>query len=258
MAKKPTSLLKLVTDACKSLLQQDSFWLIAGMSDTSFEVGNAASYADFVSACHRSILNESVLEQLRPGINGNLVRQLRKRTEGKKSGVIVSSPQARGPDILIRRDGDTAAKMEVKQTWEFTLPKYYLEIAEDRNKLHSERASGFSGELFQIVFLLELPNYRYPEARWYGHSHSIDSRPPPPTNIRSQWDQVAAHIGHPPAFPAKKPPYVRPLVFPTAEITARDVQEWFNGLCEPVTPPFHFDAASQLRDAAAGVVVWQL
>jgi hypothetical protein len=228
-------MLHMLSDACDSLItEQPEFWLVAGLTDASFETG-----------------------QLRLGINGNLAL-IMERTHSVRAEVRRGSIR---PDICIdSAEGETV--IEIKLLYDMTIPAYYGHkdghgVADDREKLLNLRREGFGGKLFQIVFFLELTSYDYPSGRSFApewEAHGSRKSYPGLRGITAQYQRLLQFLGRP-ATPADAP-RVHHLPLP-AKGTCEALNRWYSEVFRPDMAEWRFQADVQLARAAAGFAIWQ-
>ena len=232
----------------------NDFWLLAGVSDWSFEEGirggKNKGFAKAVDSFQRAGVPNSTIAQLRDGINGNLAAVL----EG--TGVGVNRNIERGQDIELH---DTATRavispVEVKYLFDCTYDKYYPAVAEDRERVRPSARRRNPG--FQVVFFVQLPNFLYPRGRWYGSSKIDGPRPTNHVGIQRQFRKLMSVLPHPPTWP-ENGPYVHALKFPTEIVTDALLLRRYAEIFTPAEP-WTFTGIEQLRDAKVGVAVWQV
>jgi hypothetical protein len=236
----PSNLLTLA-DACDAVLSLDDFWLIAELTDWSYEVGaKNAHFARSIAQYRELGLSVQLIQQLENGINGNLADLL--GCEQNKGA---------GQDVELGGIESSRALAEIKMVHTVTMPKYYPCIAADCVKLAMRRRD-FDGDLFLVVFFIHLPNYRYPKGVFNGAG--FPSRTFRNRGIQDQFERTRNQIGQEPAWPAKAP-RIRSLTEPSSEVLAI-VERWC-ALFE-CSPPWTFDSKEHLSDAAAGYAIWQI
>ena len=249
--------LSTFASACKKLLDDyNDFWVLAGVTDCSFEEGTRSD--DFVKPCDSYAdagVTSPLLDQLRAGVNGNLATIL---SEHCVAGSVVRN-KWRGQDLHFQSSPEAAvAFAEVKLVFDCTLPKFYDLVAHDWDKLRAVQAGGFQGDLFLAVFFLQLPRHEYPGGRWYGSAKESPrrSRYLMFPGIATQYAEVRRRLPDAPAWPGE-PPYVRPLSSALTMVDAGVFNRRYASILEP-DAPWQFDPAEHLIEAAAGVAVWQI
>src|SRR5436190_7591038 len=127
------AMFEVIRESCESLVTQfDDFWLIAAITDSSYEEGTRNSdYARAIYSFERAGVLPTALRQLRAGINGNLATVLESKSIGATRNVEC------GPDLELRRKSSSGeiALLEVKLIFDCTALKYYPAVAQDRVKL---------------------------------------------------------------------------------------------------------------------------
>lgn len=197
---------------------------------------------------------ESILRCLGDGINGNL-RSILQRLNSDLGHI--SRTKGEGQDLSYEAwPGGSATKIEVKLVFDCTTSKYYSSVAADWDKLALVRARGFAGDLFLVVFFVQLPKYRYPDGEWAKPSIASRSRSQylMRCDISAQYSQLTRSLLHPPTWPTDEP-YVWKLnaaAKSTIELASRRFH-----LFHPASP-WQFDPATHLNDAAVAVAVWQI
>jgi hypothetical protein len=140
-----------IATACSELQSNyGDFWHCAGFTDRSYEEGvrnrDFRESVDWLAAAGGSL---QLIEKLRLGINGNLAHQLAMLHPDWR----VSQNKSRGHDIEIAFSNQgLVAALEVKLVYDCTLPKYYPEVAADRQKMLALRDRNANAHLFHVVF----------------------------------------------------------------------------------------------------------
>jgi hypothetical protein len=253
----------LLQNACEYLLKNDlDFWLLAGLTDCSFETGGSWKFRRAIDSMRDAGFGTERIDCLRRGINGNLEAVLE-----REHSLCVRANRGRGgtrPDICFERPTDGVETVaEVKVVLDVTIPQYYGHkdrhgIADDRDKLLKLRRAGFDGRLLQVVFFLEMPNYYYPAGRsfapdWKPHG-SRDSYPGH-RGINTQYRELQKHLRDAPAWPTSGP-YLHALA-PSAKKTIALVDKWYSMVFRPKDASWKFRASDQLAEATVGCVIWE-
>jgi hypothetical protein len=95
---------------------------------------------------------------------------------------------------------------------------HYVSVAEDRAKLERERSGGFQGDLFLVVFFVQMPAFDYPRGLWSGRDRESCCRKDwlVKSGIASQYEELSRRLTAPPAWP-NDGPRVRRLIVPNIE-----------------------------------------
>jgi hypothetical protein len=102
---RPELLSALKRASVAAIDQRNEFWILAGLSDSSYEEGvRNAHFARVVRAYAEAGVPDVWLEQLRLGINGNLCAIIQDQLP---SGYSVRRNQGRGQDVLITDEAVT-------------------------------------------------------------------------------------------------------------------------------------------------------
>jgi len=247
--------MEILTRACEQFLSEafQLFWVIATLTDSSFEIGNATQYKAFIRHYRTEDVGEDVIEQLNRGINGNLVKiitdlgysveqESARQTDNGRVDIIYTDPQK----------GKIA--VEVKYFYDCTMPKYMEAITSDRQKLQSMKVRSDIAERYQVIFFVSLPNYRYPRGSWIGkyykaredYLHFVG-------HAEQLFQSKKALSAVEPVWPAANPPRSRPLKLTRSQ---QAVEEWFRRIFKPADK-WLFELNKNLKDARVGVAIWR-
>lgn len=233
-------ILEALASACRLLARSaefNEFWVLSSYLDWSFEEGvRSAAFRRVVDAYVSAGLPRELVRVLKLGINGNLKEVLERPEFGL--GGVVRNPGP-GHDLLL--DG---ARIEVKLVFDCTLPKYYVNVSADWDKLSVARFQGYPGRLFLVVFFVQLPGRRYRN----------EARPTVHAGIQRQFAALRKVLTRDPAFPSGGPD-VHVLSVPATEHLAAGLRSYDarRGLPARETHDLH----EQLRDAAVGFSIWE-
>jgi hypothetical protein len=249
--------LALLRDACCNLLDNpefNDFWVLAGLTERSFEDGDRILRSKFINEVkfYESIgLPQPMSAKLRRGINGNLHDILANR-----------SPWIRpirnmwtGQDLTFMCPGNLEATVEVKLVFDQTLPRFFANVAHDREKLSKLREQGFRGDLFAIVFFITFPNYLPPSGEWSGVFWKGRAFRMRNSDIADQFGKAAACFAGPPAWPPQDAPYKHKLHIPAPENLSVIKRSFDTSSCPSLG--WHFDPEVDLRGAEVGMAIWQ-
>lgn len=245
-------MLRVLAEACAELAStDDDFWLLAALSDFSYEEGTrnrrkSKSFLHYVESVEAVGVDSKLLERLHGGINAALGNILQKRPDVRQA-----SRRTNGfPDVQF--DDPTAhhADVQVKLVHDGTGRQYYDKVSADKATL----ARG-SGARLQVVFFTQLPCFHYPPGCWYGEATSSPKRRCHEPGIARQSALVVAKLGAPPTWPAGEV-FTHRLAFPTAHVDEALLLARYQQVFKPDVP-WPFVAAEQLKDAAVGVAIWQ-
>jgi hypothetical protein len=236
-----SSLREPLVEACRTLLRDfNDVWVLSAITDYSFEEGNRSShFANVVQSYVDSGVPAPLAAQMRKGINGNLAEVLASRGA-------VTRNKWKGQDLLLTGGDGTEARVEVKQVFDCTLARYYDSVAADLEKLKGVRGRGFGGELFLVVFFVQLPNFRY--------APRLGKRKVVCGGIVGQYERVCAAIGYKASWPDVRP-FVVPLTMPRDEHVRAALQTRFEKVHGPASETALGDA---LEGAGAGMSLWEL
>lgn len=244
-----------IRSACVSLVEQhDDFWLLAALTDWSYEEGirggRNKGFARAVDSYQRAGVPAHVIQSLRAGINGNLAEVLR-----SQHLEVQCNPDC-GPDLGIVSPELTPnrALVEVKLLFDGTLHKYYANVADDRRRLSNWKSPQI--ECVQAVFFTQLPCFRYPAGRWYGASKADPARQTRCMGIPSQFRRLMDVMPFKPTWP-ESGVYVHNLKFPTSVVTEDLLLRRYEQIFES-TYHWNFNASEQLRNAQVGVAIWRI
>jgi hypothetical protein len=162
-------MLSLVRDCCEKFLSfSDDFWLVALLTEWSFEVGNRRKFIRAVRSFSDARIAQSTTEKLGKGVNTNFVDLVER--EYPHLAPVRRNRAWRGiiPDFRFGPAGTGGEVIgEIKALYDFTSLKFYSgPVAYDREKLLRNRSTKFAGYLFQVVFFTQLPGYNYPPGIW--------------------------------------------------------------------------------------------
>ncbi len=235
--------LSILIDACSHLVSDfDDFWLVAALSDWSYEEGiRAKGYRTYLESwTGAAALPDDLMACLKKGINGNLVDVLR-----QNPAVLEAEPSPnRGPDIVITAT-DGGGRVQVKLVYDETLSKYFTEIAADRGKQCD----------YQVVFFTSLPNFNYVSGKWYrAQTRKARSSEMNVVGIPLQLAKVVEKLGCRPNWPAGEA-FVHSLPCGTAIVTEQLIRNRYAQVFAPKTA-WTFAAGTHLRDAKVGVAIW--
>jgi hypothetical protein len=248
--------LDTLTAACSKLLvDYNDFWVLAGVTDCSFEEGTRSH--DFRAPCEsyrNAGVSGALLDQLIAGVNGNLAAILANTCVCGS----VRRNKWKGQDLGFQASKEAPeALAEVKLVFDCTLPRFYELVAADWHKLVAVRQSGYSGDLFLAVFFLQMPRHDYPAGRWYGKTElPRRARFVKFSGIDAQFAQVRKSLHVAPVWP-DEPPFVQSLS-PTLTMASADVFDRRYSHVLSTAERWQFDPAVHLQEAAVGVAVWQL
>lgn len=241
--------------ACVALTERyDDFWLLAALSDWSYEEGirggRNKGFGKAVDSFERAGVPAALVAQLRAGINGNLADVLRAR------GLAVQCNPDCGPDLELTSPTASPGRalIEVKLLFDGTLYKYYANVAADRDRLVGWKSPGM--ECVQAVFFTQLPCFHYPAGRWYGASKADPARQTRCLGIRSQFQKLMSAMPHQPTWP-ESGVHVHPLPFPTGVVTEELLLRRYQEIFIP-SRPWNFNATEQLKNAQVGVALWRM
>jgi hypothetical protein len=238
-----TSNLLALANACEAVLALNEFWVLAELTDCSYEVGTKTPLLKQIVQLWREEcgLSKRLEAQLHNGINGNLATALGCRQN-----------KGAGQDFSFGGNGTALALAEVKLAHTVTMPKWYPCIAGDCAKLSLLRP-GFDGDLFLAVFFAHLPNYWYPASSFKGEP--VVGRVFRNEGIRDQFDRTRHQIGAEPAWPKKHPPRRRVLTQPPPGVL-RVARLWCKQFL--YAEPWQFDPAKHLKDGQVAFAIWQI
>jgi hypothetical protein len=248
--------LSLLRNACSALLDDASyndFWVLAGLTDRSYEEGDRNGAFSVEIEHHESAgLPMANCAELRRGINGNLADLLSRQNSGKK----VKRNKWAGQDLSITGSGAPEATAEVKLIYDCTMSKYYQNVVNDVNKLERLRADDFDGDLFCVIFFVSLPNYVYPRGEWFGQQWSSRSEYMRNCGISNQFGKATSYLGKNPDWPSNGRPYVRRLNPPGADVCAVVTKLFTENFS--TSESWHFDPLAHIHNGEVGVAVWQI
>lgn len=236
----PVSAFSSLCKCCQALCTGfDDFWLLAGLTDRSYEDGvKKGGFPKAVDAYVAAGLTGKMLKQVCNGVNGNLLALL-------KDDPDVCDPVRRtgeGQDLTFsNRQTGRPASVEVKLLFDCSQSKHYATTARDWDKLEKVRASGTSGDLFLVVFFHQMPNYDYPKRSGYLHHQGIGA----------QFAELRRYIDRPPLWPVPAP-YTHLIGPPSAEVKDLLLKRW------PPRIDWKLDLSAHLREAGVGVAIWQV
>lgn len=240
-----------LVDACQSLLKtQNDFWLLAAITDRSYEEGTRnRGFRESVDSFQAVGVSAMLVQQLKKGINGCLADMIQFSPEILGQ---VTQNKSRVPDLMFRTKS-AEVYVEIKLVYDCTFLKYYPSVAEDALKL--KMCAVPNRELIQIVFFTELPNYYYPSGTWYGKKWAKDRRGwLVKRGIDDQFATLQRHLTSSPTWPAAAP-YRQELQFPCEAIDEARLGRWFQSVFQPDNR-WEFRAPEQLHGAAVGVAIW--
>jgi len=231
--------LKTLVSACETVLSLNEFWILAELTDNSYEVGNCSHFRDSIEPYRRFGLPANLMKQLDEGINGNLANAL-----GCKQN-------KRGQDVEFRGPDSRHARAEVKLVHTVTYAKYYPCVAADITKLAGTRTS-FDGDLFLAVFFAHFPCYKYPagslrNAPFPGRKFRTQS-------IQDQFGRVHNLIGRKADWPIDAP-RVHRLHEPSEDVL-RMIGRWCDEFS--MKKAWKFNSQAHLSGATVGCAIWQI
>ncbi|MDB5357027.1 MAG: hypothetical protein JWN24_3480 [Phycisphaerales bacterium] len=199
--------LAVVSESCIELASKfNDFWVVSALTDGSYEEGERnAHFKRSIEARAEAGVPESLLGLLREGTNGNLKSILERRGPGV--GKVVRT-KGKGQDLAFEKwENGAPAKIEVKLVYDCTLPKYYGSVAADWDKLQEVRLRRFAGDLFLVVFFVQLPGFDYPSGQWPGRAKPAEARRKylRTCEISSQFRELKKWLAHPQTWPSKGP-----------------------------------------------------
>lgn len=202
-------MINVLQQACDRLLAEHQFWILAGLTDRSFEEGERnAAFREAVDWYDGAGLPAPLSAKLRMGINVNLAHALRALDDPPPNIEHTSTRSGKYPDVCYGHNADGSATIvEVKPAYDMTMPKWYPIIAADGEKLINFRAQGHASHLLQVVFFLQLPNFDYPAGSWYGSHRKCPGRSAYPgfRGIQRQYAQLRRYLPEP-TYPADDAP----------------------------------------------------
>ena len=224
--------------ACQLLIRDfNDFWLLSAITDYSFEEGDRSGHFKKVIASYLAAgAPAPLLLQMQKGINGNLADIL--ATRG-----VVTRNKWEGQDLLLAREDGAEARVEVKQVFDCTVPKYYHSVAADMRNLRDVHQRGFTGALFLAVFFVQLPDFRY--ARHLGRRRVICG------GIVRQYQRVSEAVSMAPFWPLDRPDTIS-LKLPQDEEMRTTLETRFRSVHGPAA-----SVERSLEDAAVGVSLWE-
>jgi hypothetical protein len=251
--------LKLVVDSCRSLLEEDSFWLLAGLTDNSYEEGSAPHFQKCVKAYEDVGAQPGLIQQLSAGINDNLLKNFRSLPQVVGA---IRRNKAAGKGGRLRPDFEFSTDqaeilVECKMLYDCTGDKYYESTASDYQKLASY--SSPRSRLFQVVFFVQLPGYDYPPGTWFDNRRPHGSRAVMLRGIDAQYARLRRSLPQSPAWPGPEP-FKRALHFPTSEVNVDFLQRWYTHSFRPESErdnTWRFDSGAHLQDSAVGLAIWE-
>jgi len=249
--------LAVVSGASEAMCSRsfNDFWLLAALTERSFEEGDRNRvFRESVVSYENAGVTGPLISQLRGGINERLASAIQQT--GLAADPVMRNP-SKGSDLKFStRNTGTPVEIEVKMIYDMTFKKYYTSIVDDIRKLEALRIAGFPGELFLIVFFIQLPGMDYPAGTWYQNK-PCKSRSGflVVSGIQDQYKCLREQMTKAPIWPNAEPLPAYRLVHPTAEVSEHLLMRWFESVFQP-RGPWKFTAATHLRDAAVGVAIW--
>lgn len=229
------------------------FWVLSGLTDCSFEEGDRnGAFKKPITSFENAGATPEVIRQMRQGVNGLLAELM-----GRANAAEVVRNKWKGQDLSYRAAGaDHPASVEVKLVFDCTKTKFFVDdVMHDWKKLADQRAAGYVGDLFQVVFFLQLPRHDYPRGRWYGGKEYGNRRCYlQHVGIAAQYAQLMKMQQVAPVWP-DAPPLVRPLA-PVSTENAAAATSRFASAFVPAKP-WTFSLNDSACDAAVGVAIWQ-
>lgn len=240
-------MLSVLIDACRALLSDAEFWLLATLGDWSLEETNRPSFGRYLDSW-KGRLPESLLEKARLGINDQLKARIEEQYGGELR-VARNRPYAdsnlRSDLYLVSTDESRAVHVEVKHVYDCTYGKQYCTVipADSTKPLD-----------YQVVFFATLPNYWYPSGAWYGKWEK--ARQTNIVGVKEQYAQLCKFLR--PADWPTSPPYCLDLPQGTARLTEECIRSRFR---DPrvfqADEPWEFIASSHLKDGQVGFAIWE-
>jgi hypothetical protein len=261
-----TAMLSAICDVCDAILSfDDDFWLVAMLTDWSFETAGSAKFRRAVRSFTEAGLPVQTAERLAKGVNGNFVELIESRHSHLKP-VHGNRGHGKGtrPDFRFGATGTGQEVIgEIKVVYDLTIPAFYGHkdrhgVADDRDKLLKIRAAGFAGHLFQIVFFAQLPNFDYPPGCWYAPAwkHCVWARRQYAgyRGIDAQYRYLRTLLTDEPIGTAAGPT-IRRLSSPSdGAITAMSSR--FASVFRPDDGDWKFNPLQHLAEAAVGYSIW--
>lgn len=250
----------VLQEACRALVDAKSYndsWVLAGLTDRSFEVGNATEFTAEVEHYRSARVSPSCVAKLRKGINGNLADILNHQNPDLKV-----QPNYRGPDLNFLGPDGRNIKAEIKLIHDCTEHKYFQNnVAGDLIKLSNARS--VDDVLFLVVFFITLPNYWYPSGEWFGKPWESRCKYMKTCGIVDQFDKVKmclrkTSLRHDLVWPDTGCPHVGGL-----KALSRRIVTALNGLYAEnfhayALEPWRFRPSTHLVGAQVGVAVWRI
>jgi hypothetical protein len=231
-------MISTVAAACEALLREpgfNDFWVVSALPDCSYEEGVRNSKFRRALGLYRDAeMEPELLDCAALGINGNLQKILERPQFDLGE---VRRNQGKGQDLILDN-----ARVEVKLLFDGTFRSYYDVVARDWEKLGKVRASGHAGQLFLIVFFVQLPHRTYAgAARQAVHA-----------GIEAQYGFLQTVLPLRPDWPPGGP-QVHPLDVPEGRV--REALERRFDLT--AGEPGWFEIEAQLAGAGVGACIWE-
>jgi hypothetical protein len=234
-----TSSREVLVEACRSLIRDfNDFWVLSAITDYSFEGDRSSHFSKVVKSYVTAGAPASLVTQMQKGINGNLAEILAAKGAAKRN-------KWKGQDLLLTGADGTDARVEVKQVFDCTVPKYYQSVAADLKKLKDVSERGFIGGLFLAVFFVQFPNLRY--ARHLGPRKVFCE------GILKQYQRVCKAIGVNANWPADHPEMV-PLTLPRDQQIRAALEARFRSVHGTASD---LSQSGLLESAAVGGSLWE-
>lgn len=259
-------MLDVLRDCCEALLcLDDGFWVTAALTGYSFETAGSVKFRRALRSFVDAGLRPRLAAQLTAGVNGNLASLLEQRHPHLEPFLPNRGRGRTRPDIRFGQPGSAQEVIaEVKAVFDLTIPAFYGHkdkhgVADDRDKLLAIRSEGFTGQLYQIVFFVQLPSFDCPVGEWYPPQWKRSSCPwrqyPGIRGIARQYQYLRQYLIEQPVWPSQ-PPSVHPLRHVSAE-TLNCMARRFAAVFHPDDKDWTFCPERHLADAAAGCAIWR-
>ncbi|MGD0768895.1 MAG: hypothetical protein ABSB42_11980 [Tepidisphaeraceae bacterium] len=247
----------LATAVNAILSEYNDFWVLSALTDRSYEEGDRnAEFRAEIEHYESAGIPESLVGQLRKGINGNLAEIL--ETQNVGIGQVLRN-KGRGQDLIFgpwERGG--VAMVEIKLVFDCTVAKYFPSVAADWIKLSMVRADQFDGDLFLVVFFATLPNYTYPAGSWFGVSGSSRDKYLRNCGIEDQLHKLRRFLHHVPCWPENGSPRAQTLRPLASEVSQGLADLYRQNFRTSAAGGWSFQAPTHLRDGAVGVAIWEV
>lgn len=237
-------MIEQVANATREAFQVNQLpWLLSAVTDWSYEEGSAKSFVAYTRLFEACGTPQAISARMRLGINGYLEQAF------PKFGLSVTDRRVNnGYDFTILDSRGGTADIESKLSYDCTLKKYYSEISQDRERLQR----GNLGEAYQIIFIVSLPEYRYPSGFWNGKHYP--KRQTVNLGLDSQWAAIQEKIPCPTSWNDGLPVTLK-FDDDEKEKAKCLIDAYFAHVFRPDSH-WSFDLA-HLRDAAVSIAIWK-